>query len=43
MVELVHPKPSLIVSLLDDDDTDQGQEEDMLENQTASTDTIMVS
>ena len=29
-VELVHPKPSMFVSLLDDDDTDQGQEEHVL-------------
>ena len=39
-VELLKPEPCLPV--FDDEDTDQGQEEDVLENQAASADNIMV-
>ena len=41
-VELLHPRPRLLLFLLDYEDTDQGQEEDMLVDKIASADTFMV-
>ena len=41
-VELLHPRPTLLLFLHDNEDTDQGQEEGMLVDKSATADTFMV-